>query len=282
MDRQNKGWLHSVGSLLSRKIRHTIKTFACYRRAHVSYAPHNALLREHESRILIARHPSDHYDFNEHFLQWVRSTRPEIASRMQLCRLPAWGIDWDRVALFVPWFQDPLKEAFPLDYYFAMRMQRKCRERGIPIVNPVETLSNSIKSVALPIMGKLGIRTARIVRITDRKAFLSSFGGLTPPFFIRDDWVQSGSSFLVCQEEDIRRVNWQVYSHPVAVEYIDVQSEDGLYRKYRYVLFGNEGAPATSSYLLIGSFAVKIKYIPPTLARRKPTMSKTPIPTTIS
>ena len=248
MEQQNRSWLRLAWRLawrlLSPKTRHSIQTFACYRKAQGSDAPHNASLREHDSRrILIARHPSRLTDYNEHFLQWVRSSRPEIASRMQLCRLPAWGIDWDRVALFIPWLQDPLKENYPLDYYFAMRMQRKCRARGIPIVHAVEGLSNSIKSVALPIMGKLGIRTARIVRITDRKAFLSSFGGLTPPFFIREDRVHSGSCFLIRQEEDVHQVDWQAYSHPVAVEYIDVQSEDGFYRKYRYVLFGDEGVP---------------------------------------
>ncbi len=243
MDQQNRSWLRAAGDLLSPAARHTAITLAYYRKGQASDAAHNESLRENESRILIARHPSVHLDYNEHFLHWVRSSHPEIASRIQLCRIPARGIDWDRIALFIPWVQDPLKEVFPLDYHFAMRMQLRCRARGIPIVNAVETLSQSIKSVALPIIGNLGIRTARTVRITDRKAFLSSFGGLTFPFFIREDREHTCSCFLVRDEKEVRRINWQAYSHPVAVEYIGVQSEDGFYRKYRYVLFGNEGAP---------------------------------------
>jgi hypothetical protein len=45
----------------------------------------------------------------------------------------------------------------------------------------------------------------------------------------------------VREPSDFKLVDWSQLPHPVAVEYIDTRSADGLYRKYRYLVTGSTG-----------------------------------------
>ena len=62
------------------------------------------------------------------------------------------------------------------------------------------------------------------------------------PFLIREDRGHGQPAYFVERWSDLERVPIRRFAHPIAVEYIDVQSPtDGLYRKYRYLVAGDQG-----------------------------------------
>jgi hypothetical protein len=48
---------------------------------------------------------------------------------------------------------------------------------------------------------------------------------------------------LVHSHDELRKVPWEKYPNPIAVEYIDVRNADGFFRKYRCFFMGNRGLP---------------------------------------
>lgn len=204
---------------------------------------HNRRLTAPEGRILVVRH-LHHYHrvYNDFFLAWAAEHAPDFARRMELRRLPCRVRDWDSYALLVPWLQDPLRERHPVDYRRARRLEMQCEEHGIPIINPVDRLSVSIKSVSSRLLSDAGLRTPRMVPITDVGAFRRE-PDLEPPFFVREDSRHGGPMHLVRSLDEVRTVPIEALERPVAVEFVDVRGDDGLCRKYRYCLFGDRGVP---------------------------------------
>ncbi|MEH2321953.1 hypothetical protein [Nostoc sp.] len=195
-------------------------------------------------RILVVRQADHQSTYNDYFLYWVSQNVPEAAHLFELHYLPCEIKDWDRYALFIPWLQDPLKERFPHIYQYAQPIEAECKKRNIPIVNSIDNLSNSIKSLAAQRIGSVeGIRTAKTVPITDLEAFKKTQGGLSTPFFIREDWVHGCQIFFVQNLDDLENIPFEKMLAPIAVEFLDVREEDGLYRKYRYFAMGDEGIP---------------------------------------
>lgn len=194
-------------------------------------------------RILVVRQSDHQSTYNDYFLYWVSQKVPEAVQLFELHYLPYEITDWDRYSLFLPWLQDPLKERFPHIYQYAKQLEAQCHEHNVSIINPVDVLSNSIKSVASRLIRTTGLRTAEIVPITDVEAFKKTLGGLSTPFFIREDWVHGSKTFFIQNPEDVQNVPFDKFIAPIAVEFIDTKSEDGLYRKYRYFAVGDEGIP---------------------------------------
>ena len=210
----------------------------------LSDARYNAHLNKNLRHILIVRHfTPTHPFYNNHFLQWVHKNYPEISSRIRLKRLSGIPANLENTALFIPWLQDPLKERFPRQYQKAFRLQQQCQKQGIPVINSVDSLSRSIKSVALKLIAQTGIRTAKAIPITDGKSFNPGEYGLSYPLIIREDQIHSTTMSFITNEENLNTVAWENFKQPVAMEFIDVKGEDNYYRKYRYVLVGNTGAP---------------------------------------
>ncbi|HEX7125645.1 MAG TPA: hypothetical protein VF406_07660 [Thermodesulfobacteriota bacterium] len=207
-------------------------------------ALHNLRYRGASRRILVVRHAARYKRiYNSHFLAWVRARVPAAAPLFELRRLPCRVGDWRRYALFLPWLQDPLNRFDPRLYRYAREMERRCEALGIPVVNPVDALSRSVKSVASEIMRAAGVRTPRMVPIADVEVFRKTLGGLAPPVIVREDDRHRGASFLVERPADLDRVPFERLSAPVAVEFVDVRSPDGLYRAYRYLAIGDRGFP---------------------------------------
>ncbi len=197
----------------------------------------------HPKRILVVRQSDHQSTYNDYFLYWISQKVPEATQLFELHYLPCEITNWDRYALFLPWLQDPLKERFPHIYQYAKQLEVQCQEHNVSIINPVDVLSNSIKSVAAKLIRSAGIRTAQTVPIPDPEAFKHTLGGLSTPFFIREDWVHGSKTFFVQNPEDLQNIPFEKFIAPIAVEFIDTKSEDGLYRKYRYFAFGDEGIP---------------------------------------
>ncbi|MBD2201089.1 hypothetical protein H6G33_00540 [Calothrix sp. FACHB-1219] len=197
----------------------------------------------YSKRILVVRQRDHQSTYNDYFLYWVSQNVPEAAHLFEVHYLPCEINNWERYALFLPWLQDPLKERFPHIYKYAKELEAQCHLHNIPIVNPVDNLSNSIKSIASKLIGDVGIRTAKTIPITDIEDFKKTKGGLSTPFFIREDWIHGSQIFFIQHPEEIENVSFEKFIAPIAVEFLDVKGEDGLYRKYRYFAMGDEGIP---------------------------------------
>jgi hypothetical protein len=112
------------------------------------------------------------------------------------------------------------------------------------VINPVDRLAATEKSNAAQIMGRLGIRTPRVRRINDIAAFRRDLGGLKPPLLIRENWGHGQPAVLLGHASDAHTVPLERFRQPIAVEFIDTSDpRDGLFRKYRYLVAGDAGAP---------------------------------------
>ena len=202
------------------------------------------------SRILILRHCRHQWDYNEDFRLWLADVVPQCAALLEWHELSApLPRDPSRYALLVPWLQDPLAERFPGCHARALEWQRVLTAAGAAVVNPVQSLSVSLKSRALPLIGGTGLRTARSLAF-DRLDELQAHPQCPPlPLLVRDD-VRHGSPLqLIERWDDIGRISLAGIDHPLALEFIDTRGTDGLYRKYRAFVFGGHCVPR---HLVIG------------------------------
>jgi hypothetical protein len=119
-----------------------------------------------------------------------------------------------------------------------------CERRGIPVVNRVDRLSNAMKLETASRLSRVGIRTPAMRLIRDHRELREGHGGPRLPLFVREDAGHGGPMVRVDTEEELRAVPLEGFRRPIAVEFIDVRSpEDGLYRKFRYVVAGRLGVP---------------------------------------
>ena len=197
-----------------------------------------------DRRILVLRQKTHLADYNDDFLAWVKRTSPRDAGSFLLRRLPSRrAIDWNNVTIVLPWVQDPLREHHPRAYEALKDVEAQADARGIPVLNRADALSNSIKSVASGILTRAGIRTPKMMRITDAGAFRAS-GAVEMgfPLVIREDRGHGARIVLVRDAAELASVRLEAYECPLAVEFLDTRGPGGLFRKYRYVAIGDGGA----------------------------------------
>ena len=201
---------------------------------------YTALRRASGRRILVMRHLDKLPHYNDDLLRWLRRTAPQAARLFELRRVGFLPKDPARYALFVPWLQDPLRERFPEAHALAKRVEDAILAAGGAVVNPVDQLSNAIKSVASARLRAAGVPMPRVVPVTSLRALPE---GLAFPVIAREDRRHGGRMRLCHDEQELANVPWQEIRDPIVVEYRDVRSEDGLFRKWRYVVAGESGAP---------------------------------------
>ena len=193
-------------------------------------------------RFLVVRHAAKQPYRHRYFLDWVERVFPQVRARFELRLLPCIIHDWSPYVLHVPWLQDPVEDWTPCGYRQAMELGGQCHGRGIPVINRVERLSNSVKSVGARLIAGAGVRTPRIVPIENWATFRETLGGLELPLLIREDRGHGQLACLVERRTDLDRLPPGRFAHSMAAEYIDVRSpEDGMYRKYRYLAVGDRG-----------------------------------------
>lgn len=194
--------------------------------------------------ILILRDSYSGYNstYYHHFLSWVESKYPGAFRYFKYGRahpcFPRYALD--NAGLVVFWIRyDSIRKNGRL-YRLVKKIEHDCDARGIPYVNPVSGISNTVKTVFSSIASKAGIRAAKMTRITRDTGFNYIKDKLGIPFFIRDDFEHGANSYhlLVNSADDLEKVEWNKIESPVAVEFIDVRSDDGYYRKYRTFSIG--------------------------------------------
>jgi hypothetical protein len=93
----------------------------------------------------------------------------------------------DGIGSVVFWLADPLQEWYPACYDEAVGLTEKARARGARVINPPETLSNSIKSVQAHLWRAAGIPTTPVERFEDFTALTSAIEQLAFPILVRGD-----------------------------------------------------------------------------------------------
>jgi len=172
-------------------------------------------------------------------LDWLSEEFPEVRRRFELRLFPTRIPDWTPYRLHLPWLQDPVQRWSPRVYRMAMDVAAQCESHGIPTVNPVARMTNAGKAEGARRMATTGVRTARTVPIRDRDHLLT----LDTPIIVREDWIHGGPYDLVRAPEELGKVRLARYARPVAVEFIDAQCEDGIFRKYRAAVAGDDVVP---------------------------------------
>ena len=148
--------------------------------------------------------------------------------------------------------QDPLGPLYPDVYRYALELERACDEVEVPLVGRAEALSQTCKSRQLQLLRRAGVPAPRAVRLSHwrdaldgtRIAFplvlrydcghASNDLGFAGPFHSADELIAARLP---------ERDGWparRAFAGLAAVEFVDVRSPDGLYRKPRTWVFGDE------------------------------------------
>jgi hypothetical protein len=195
-------------------------------------------------RFLVAHHAARRPYFYGDFLRWLEATYPDLRALFELRVLPCRVRDGSNYLLHIPWLQDPLYDWSPRGYGQAVRVTEDCDRMGIPIVNRVTHHQHATKAEGARRIAEAGLRTPRMVPITDAASFRRNLCGLEPPLLVRETNGHGGRMQLVRSSSDAAQVPLELYRAPLAVQFIDVrQPRDDFCRRYRYFVAGDVGVP---------------------------------------
>ena len=193
-------------------------------------------------RIVVASEVTAGRHFYWYFLEWLERERPSLRRRIRLarvpCRLPA------GTRVFHAWVQDPVAERDSRLYAQLVSMEAACGKRGIAVIHPAAVLSHSRREVLGERLRRAGVRTPRVAAVDT--TFDVHRGGLHLPMLVRRPWGHTVDMRRLDTAADFNAWWAEARSDPaawVAVEFVDVRSADGFYRKYRYFLAGSRGVP---------------------------------------
>lgn len=209
-------------------------------------------------RFLVVREASRIPEFYDVILSWIEEHVPEIRGRFELRVLPCRIADWSLYALHVPWLQDPVEDWSQKAYDRACALASECDRRAIPVINRVDRLRNAMKLEAASRLSRVGIPTPAMRLIEDHREFRATRYGLKLPLFVREDAGHGGLMLRADTDDEVRALPLERFRRPIAVELVDVRSpEDGLCRKFRYVVAGRVGVPhhmqATEGWITRGT-----------------------------
>lgn len=131
-------------------------------------------------------------------LDHLRDGRPEQRAEVRLHETGAPEPSLDGVTAVVFWLADPLREHFPACFEEAAAIAAAARERGIPIVNPPEALSNTVKSVQSRLWLAAGIPTPAQDRFVDHAELSSLLDRTTYPAIVRPDDQHAQTGMRLC------------------------------------------------------------------------------------
>ena len=216
-----------------------------YRKAELSWMDygHNRHCSNEDGKILIIRHHLGSPRIFDVVLSWVERHVPEIRGRFELRGLPFSRSDLSDYSLCVMWLPDPVQRWSERAYRQALDLTDRCRQQGVPIVNDVQKLLNATKCLGSKLIGETGIRTPVTKRIEDVANFRRDLAGMEFPILLREDYGHCRPLYRAETMEELSRVPLEELATPLVAEFIDVQSEDRLYRKYRYFAVGDIGIP---------------------------------------
>lgn len=188
---------------------------------------------------IVSERPEGDHSYRQ-LLEWLGEHRPELRAEFYLdrlpCRLP------DHARLFHAWVQDPVLERDPATFARLEALEIEAQARGAVVVHPARVLSHSRRDVLCQRLEQVGLRTPRFTPIRE----VASLRARGFPLVVRPRWGHGGGMHRLNDEASLAA--WwnrarEAPSNWVAGEYLDVRSEDGAYRKYRYFMAGEVGVP---------------------------------------
>jgi glutathione synthase/RimK-type ligase-like ATP-grasp enzyme len=191
------------------------------------------------ARILISRMPPLNPHFYDVVLRWIQKEHPALAPVFDVCTPPFALPSNAEYTLHVPWLHDPLDRIDARAYDMARDLLRACDLRGVPSINPVDKHVNATKINAGARLTQAGIRTPRVVAVEFESSFRQNLCGMSPPAVLRENRWHQGDFVLIRSLEEAGSAQLDKFDEPVLAEFIDVQSKDGLYRKYRCFVMGD-------------------------------------------
>jgi hypothetical protein len=168
-------------------------------------------------------------------------------------RLP----DLTTAAAVVFWLGDPLRELYPDCYAEAMAIATAARARGLRIVNPPESLSNTRKSAQSARWRSAGLPAAVATSFADRRelASLLAAPATTFPLIVRTDLFhgQQATFFCTTRREAAAAAAHERIAPGVLLEFVDTRAgyertrPGSLWARYfhkkRAFVFGDEVVP---------------------------------------
>jgi len=124
-----------------------------------------------------------------------------------------------------------------------MRIEQWCSEKSIPLLNNAQSLINCGRKEAYNLWSANDVGCGRVEEIPTREALLSL--DIKYPIITRNALAHLGATMaLTNSREEAEKLPDKTFSEgAVAIEFFDYRSDDGLYRKYRCILMGDEVVP---------------------------------------
>ena len=161
----------------------------------------------------------------------------------------------DAVKAVLFWLGDPLRELYPDCYAEAKEIADQARKLGIRIVNPPESLSNSIKSVQQRLWRQAAIPTPLHWRFCDREELEQILASCRYPILIKSDWLHTKSGMFVCRSarEALSVPDSRILYPGAVAEFVDTRESfrrqdrralwARLYHKKRVIVLGGRVHP---------------------------------------
>ncbi|MEQ9423356.1 MAG: hypothetical protein RJQ09_02980 [Cyclobacteriaceae bacterium] len=184
------------------------------------------------------------YQGNNHFFRWIKKEYPNHYRKIKFGCPGYYQPSFSDCKLLVQLLPDDYHLTHPRCYAKAAKNDEFCNRHGIPITTPVVNLKSTGKCESSHLVNKAGVHMARIVRVTRDLAFDQVVDLVGNKFIIRDNFEHGQDSYhlLVSDISHYSSIDWNSLSDAIAIEFIDVKNEDGLYRKYRYLMIGDYGS----------------------------------------
>ncbi len=188
-------------------------------------------------------------------LDRVAARAPDVFASLRFHETggPAPSLDGVRAVVF--WLGDPLRESYPVCHAEAAAIAADARARGARLINPPETLSNSIKSVQARLWRDAGIPTPRHVPFADRAELDAALATMPYPVVIKADRLHSQRRMRVWRSAaDAAAAGQRDIAYPGAVAEL-VDTRDGwatrapgspwavLHHKKRVLVLGDRVLP---------------------------------------
>lgn len=126
---------------------------------------------------------------------------PELRSHIAVWETGTPLPDLDNVNAILFLLQDPLRERFPNCFAEAQRLAEESRRRGIRLVNPPETLSNSVKTTQARLWQAAGLPVPRHFAFHTRDEFEQALRACPFPAILRSDLLHSQLGMTFCPSE---------------------------------------------------------------------------------
>ncbi len=180
----------------------------------------------------------------------IAANRPAMRPRLRIFETGSPKPRLDGVGAILFLLGDPLKELYPVCYAEAAAIAEAGVARGIRLLNPPQSLSNSIKSRQAEIWRKAGLRCAAARVIRSSADLEPAMAALGLPMILRSDDKHAQEGVRICKRvKHVDEAKLTLAFPAVALQLIDVRAKwravapDSImaryYHKKRSMVYGD-------------------------------------------